>query len=110
LRQGNVPPLLDALCKFNQLFPVLRDDDAEKVQRVVEWARAEGRGGQIRPQALELARSAQMSDERVEALMAERQQARKNRDFARSDEIRDQLAAAGIVVEDAKDGVRWKRK
>jgi len=52
----------------------------------------------------------QMLDADIEALIAERQDARHNRDFARSDEIRDQLADKGIILEDTKDGVRWKRK
>ena len=46
----------------------------------------------------------------IEALIAERQDARRNRNFTRSDEIRDELAAKGIILEDTKDGVRWKRK
>ncbi len=46
----------------------------------------------------------------IEKLIEQRQQARRDRDFARSDEIRDQLAAQGIILEDTKDGVRWKRK
>jgi cysteinyl-tRNA synthetase len=46
----------------------------------------------------------------IDALIAERQAARANRDFGRSDEIRDQLAEQGIVLEDTKDGVRWKRR
>ncbi|MEO7659147.1 MAG: DALR domain-containing protein, partial [Pyrinomonadaceae bacterium] len=49
-------------------------------------------------------------DEEIESLIAERQRARNDRDFARSDEIRDQLAENGIILEDTKDGVRWKRK
>jgi cysteinyl-tRNA synthetase len=49
-------------------------------------------------------------DAEIEALIAERQDARHDRDFARSDEIRDQLADKGIILEDTKDGVRWKRK
>ena len=49
-------------------------------------------------------------DDEIEALIAERQGARHRRDFARSDEIRDELAAKGIVLEDTKDGLRWKRK
>jgi cysteinyl-tRNA synthetase len=52
----------------------------------------------------------QILDAEIETLIAERQEARHNRDFARSDEIRDQLAACGIILEDTKDGVRWKRK
>lgn len=46
----------------------------------------------------------------IESLIEERQEARRNRNFARSDEIRDLLAEKGIVLEDTKDGVRWKRK
>ena len=49
-------------------------------------------------------------DEDVEALIAERQDARRHRNFARSDEIRDELAAKGIILEDTKDGMRWRRK
>ena len=54
--------------------------------------------------------STAMLDADIEALIAKRQDARHNRDFARSDEIRDELAAQGIILEDTKDGVRWKRK
>jgi cysteinyl-tRNA synthetase len=49
-------------------------------------------------------------DEEIERLIEERQEARRNRNFARSDEIRDALAEKGIILEDTKDGVRWKRK
>jgi cysteinyl-tRNA synthetase len=49
-------------------------------------------------------------DEEIEKLVEERQEARRNRDFARSDEIRDLLAEKGIILEDTKDGVRWKRR
>ena len=49
--------------------------------------------------------------EEIEALIEERQAAKKRRDFKRSDEIRKQLADSGIIVEDVKDGtVRWKYK
>lgn len=48
-------------------------------------------------------------DEEIEALIAERQEARAARDFARADAIRDQLAAQGIKLLDTKDGVRWTR-
>ncbi len=49
-------------------------------------------------------------DEEIEKLVEERQEARRQRNFARSDEIRDLLAEKGIILEDTKDGVRWKRK
>ena len=48
-------------------------------------------------------------DEEIEALIEERIAARKNRDFARSDEIRDQLLSMNIVLEDTRQGTRWKR-
>ena len=50
-----------------------------------------------------------LSDAEVEGLLAERRAARARRDFARADEIRQELAGRGIIVEDTKDGVRWKR-
>ncbi|NOT46592.1 MAG: cysteine--tRNA ligase [Acidobacteria bacterium] len=49
-------------------------------------------------------------DAEIELLVEERQEARRNRDFARSDELRDLLSEKGIVLEDTKDGVRWKKK
>ena len=48
-------------------------------------------------------------DVRIQALIDERAQAKKNRDFARSDAIRDQLAGEGVILEDTAQGVRWKR-
>jgi cysteinyl-tRNA synthetase len=51
----------------------------------------------------------QILDSEIESLISERQEARRSRDFARSDAIRDQLAEKGIILEDTKDGVRWKR-
>ena len=48
-------------------------------------------------------------DDRIEELIQERQAARKARDFARADEIRDTLAAQGIILEDTREGVKWKR-
>jgi cysteinyl-tRNA synthetase len=48
-------------------------------------------------------------DADIEALIEERNQARKNKDFARADQIRDELKAAGIELEDTRQGVKWKR-
>ena len=48
--------------------------------------------------------------EDIERLIEERQIARKNRDFAKADQIRDDLLKKGIVLEDTREGVRWKRK
>ncbi len=49
------------------------------------------------------------ADEAVDNLIAKRQEARKNKDFAESDRIRDELKSMGIVLEDTKEGVKWKR-
>ena len=54
--------------------------------------------------------SREMLDGEVQSLIDERQEARRRRDFARGDEIRQELASRGIILEDTKDGVRWKRK
>ena len=51
----------------------------------------------------------EMLDADIEALIEERQAARKARNFARADEIRDELLSKGIVLEDTREGVKWKR-
>ena len=48
-------------------------------------------------------------DDEIEAMIAERQAARKEKNFARADEIRDELAAKGIVLLDTREGVKWKK-
>lgn len=58
---------------------------------------------------VELTAAATLDDDRIEALIQERVQARKNRDFQRSDEIREQLKAQGIILEDTPQGTRWKK-
>jgi cysteinyl-tRNA synthetase len=52
----------------------------------------------------------EMLDSEIQSLIDERQEARRRRDFGRADEIRVALASRGIILEDTKDGVRWKRK
>jgi cysteinyl-tRNA synthetase len=54
--------------------------------------------------------SADLSEQEIEAKIEERRVAKKARNFALSDEIRDFLTGRGIILEDTKDGVRWKRK
>lgn len=51
----------------------------------------------------------ELLDSDIEKLIEERQAARKAKNFARADEIRDQLAAQGILLEDTREGVKWKR-
>ena len=58
---------------------------------------------------LDVNKKEEILDEQIEELINERQQARKNKDFKRADEIRDMLLAQGIVLEDTREGVKWKR-
>jgi cysteinyl-tRNA synthetase len=51
-----------------------------------------------------------LTDDAIDALVAERTAAKKARNFARADQIRNELAEKGVVIEDSKDGVRWKRR
>jgi cysteinyl-tRNA synthetase len=80
-RAANVAPALDLLERFDRVFDVLRPS-----------APAVG-----------------LSDAGIDALIAERAQARARRDFARADQIRQQLAGQGVILEDTKGGTRWKR-
>ena len=70
----------------------------------------EGREKDISPELLEIAGSAQLVDADVNQKIAEMEAARKSRNFKVSDSIRAELTAAGIIVENTKDGVRWRRK
>lgn len=58
---------------------------------------------------IDLQEESQLLDEEIDALIQEREAARKNRDYKRADEIRDQLAEMNIVLEDTTQGIRWKR-
>lgn len=51
----------------------------------------------------------EMLAEDIEKMIEERQAARKAKDFARADAIRDELLAKGIVLEDTREGVKWKK-
>ena len=110
LRRDDVRPLLAALTQFDDVFSVLQDDDAARVQSVLEWARAEGREKDVSPELLEIVGSAAMLDEQINQKIEEMKAARSAKDFARSDAIRAKLTAAGIIIEQTKDGVRWRRK
>ena len=58
---------------------------------------------------LKVEKEEELLDEEIEQLIADRQVARKNKDFAKADEIRNLLLEKGIVLEDTREGVRWKR-
>jgi cysteinyl-tRNA synthetase len=110
VRQDDVKPLLGALAKFDEIFGVLNDDDQPKMKVILEWARAEGREKEISPELLDIAGSPQLSDEQVNQKLAEMEAARKTRNFKASDALRAELTGAGIIVENTKEGVRWRRK
>jgi cysteinyl-tRNA synthetase len=77
------------------------------MRKAVEWAKKEGREAEVAP---ELLAQVALTDEAIDVLLAERDQAKRRRDFGRADAIRKELTEKGIIIEDSKDGVRWKRK
>jgi len=81
-RAGNAVSARDVLARFDRVFDVLEP---------------------------RLEASA-ISDSEIQALVDERTQARRARNFARADQIRQELLEKGVILEDTKDGVRWKRK
>ena len=107
LRSENVQQILKVLHLFDGVFAVLEDHDAAITRAALEWAEKEGR---IHEAAPELLNNLSLSDADIDALVAERTQAKKSRNFARADAIRNDLLAKGILIEDSKEGVRWKRK
>ena len=107
LFRREIPAILDALNQFDSVFDILEDTDAEPTRRALEYAEQAGRQADVAP---ELLARLSLSDEAIEALVAERATAKKQRNFARADQIRNQLAEKGVVIEDSKDGARWKRK
>jgi cysteinyl-tRNA synthetase len=93
-RQGDVPAAQEFLAAFDRVFAVMEDNDGEKLRALGYGATDKG-----------------PDDAEIDRLVAERNAAKKKRDFAAADRIRKELADRGIVIEDAKDGtVRWKRK
>jgi cysteinyl-tRNA synthetase len=107
LLAGDRDAILAVLASFDAVFDVIEDRDAEPTRMAVEWAEKAGRMADVAP---ELLASQGLTDVAVDALVAERTLAKKQRNFARADQIRNELAEKGIVIEDSKDGVRWKRK
>jgi cysteinyl-tRNA synthetase len=110
IKQDDVPPLLAALTRFDEIFAVLDDDDGPKMKRVFDWALTEGREKDISDELRDAVQSGQLSDADIEAKIAAMKSARAARDFKASDAIRAELADLGVLVEITKDGVRWRRK
>ena len=107
LHAADVPVILDTLKRFDQVFAVLEDRDEAITRSALQWAEQEGR---LEEASADLRASLALSDAEIDALVEERNQARRTRNFARGDAIRKELADKGVLIEDSKEGVRWKRK
>lgn len=110
IKQEDVRPLLEALQKFDEIFAVLKDDDGPKMKKILDWAKDSGRGEEISPELLIAVGSGAMSDDEIQTKIDRMQSARKARNFSLADSIRAELTSAGILIEQTKDGVRWRRK
>ncbi|MGA7158196.1 MAG: cysteine--tRNA ligase [Acidobacteriaceae bacterium] len=100
---------LALLNKFDSIFAILEDRDAELTRAALTWAEAEGRMSDVSPEVLEKFGTNSLTDAAIDALVAERTKAKQQRNFARADAIRKELLEKGILLEDSKEGVRWKR-
>ena len=110
LTRADAEVTLVLLAKFDSIFGVLDDRDADLTRKALAWAEAEGRMADADPEVLAKFGNEGPSDTDIEALVNERTQAKRQRNFARADAIRNELLSKGILLEDSKDGVRWKRK
>ncbi len=113
LTQSDAAATLALLAEFDGIFAVLHNGDAKDADLTrwaIDWARAENRLDQVDPDVLARFSNAGPTDADIDTLVAERNEAKKRRNFARADAIRNDLLAQGILIEDSKDGVRWRRK
>ncbi|HEV2273990.1 MAG TPA: cysteine--tRNA ligase, partial [Acidobacteriaceae bacterium] len=95
LYSSNVPAIQTALERFDQIFAVLEDRDEEITRWALEWAKADGHMDRT---AAHLMERFSLSDAAIDALVAEREQARRSRNFSRADAIRKELAEKSIVL------------
>jgi cysteinyl-tRNA synthetase len=110
VKQEDVQPLLSAMEKFDEIFAVLKDNDGPEMKKVLEWAPSEGREKDISPELRDAVQSAEHSEADIENKIAAMEAARRGRNFKVSDALRAELTNAGIVIENTKDGVRWRKK
>jgi cysteinyl-tRNA synthetase len=110
IKKDDTQPMLAALEKFDEVFAVLNDDDGPKMKQVFEWAQSEGREQDISAELRDAMQSGQLSDADIERKIVEMEAARRSRNFKVSDSLRGELTGAGIIIENTKDGVRWRRK
>lgn len=131
-QDGADPVITQKLADFKQSFTEAMDDDINVqngitvVYELVKFANVYAQQEEVKADVLtemknliaelvsifgvKLASSDnELNDEHIQALIDERNEARKNKDFARSDQIRDELKAQGIILEDTPQGMRFKR-
>jgi len=108
---GNRAAFLDTLERWDRIFAVLEDNDQAKLHQFglirseQELAPAETPNGAGKaPVVVEV-----LSEDEIERRLSDREDARRRGDFARADQIRDELQNGGVLVEDTKAGTRWKR-
>jgi cysteinyl-tRNA synthetase len=107
-KAGNVAPALECLGVADGILDVLRPSQQAGGNRRLN---AETGAYTLSGQPAELIHEqAALSDAEVEQMLQQREQARQQRNFARADQIRKDLTDAGILLEDTKDGTRWRRK
>ncbi len=110
MQKADTSALLTTLNEFDEIFAVLKDDDAAKMQHIADWAKAEGHEKDITPELQNVLKSNQLSDEQVNQKIEQMKAARAAKKFADSDAIRAELTAQGILIEQTKEGVHWRRK
>jgi cysteinyl-tRNA synthetase len=93
LRSEDGVAVAEAMHSFDEIFAVLTDTDAARLHALGFGQKTE-----------------EISEAEIELLIAKRLAAKKKRNFAESDRIRDELAWRGVILEDTRDGMRWKRR
>jgi cysteinyl-tRNA synthetase len=115
---------LDTLERWDRVFAVLEDNDNAKLRQFGVTREAAPRAGgpaeTAMPAAVEsgaagnghgsAAMLGSLTDEEIDRSIAERNEMRRKGNYARADEIRQNLQKAGVILEDSKAGTRWKRK
>jgi len=123
-RAGDRAAFLDTLERWDRIFAVLEDTDygelrqfgfakeaREFVKPKTEAGALEGTGARTMGNGHRIGLQVEsLTDEEIERCIAERNEMRRKSNFARADEIRQNLQKAGVILEDSKVGTRWKRK
>ncbi|MBR6093540.1 MAG: cysteine--tRNA ligase [Lachnospiraceae bacterium] len=99
----------DAIAAVFELVKFMNTNITEETSLAFDAVLIEELNGLCDILGIKTERRAELLDADIEKLIEERQAARKEKNFARADEIRNELLAKGIVLEDTREGVKWKR-